>query len=49
MEGKVLVTDTRGARTLTLNRPGRRNALDQEVLLLLPRLLRQAAEEDAVS
>jgi enoyl-CoA hydratase/carnithine racemase len=48
MAASLLRADRAGLRTLTLNRPERRNALDLELLSLLTAALREAGEEEGV-
>ena len=44
----VLYEASDGIATITLNRPEKRNALNSEVLALLPRLMQRAEADDAV-
>jgi enoyl-CoA hydratase/carnithine racemase len=47
-EALVLVNDQEGVRTLTLNRPHRRNALNSELVRVLKEHLEQASDDDTV-
>lgn len=44
----VLYEASDGIATITLNRPDKRNALNSEVLSLMPRLMQQAEADDSV-
>jgi len=44
----VLYEANDGIATITLNRPDKRNALNSEVLSLMPRLMQQAEADDSV-
>ena len=48
VRGEIEVTDRGGVRTLALNRPERRNALNEELLDRLPEELERAADDQSV-
>ena len=45
---EVLIKDNDGVRTLTLNRPNKRNALNDELIAALKNALRDADSDDRI-
>ena len=47
LSGKIYVTDQEGMRTITLNRPEKKNAFDQSMYPMLASIL-EAAQNDEI-
>ena len=48
LERKILVTDHEGMRTITLNRPEKKNAFDQSMYPMLANILEEAEADENI-